>query len=216
MQSNDIPMEVVQTNDGRLSAVPNAATDSNVAIYFVAFWFGIIAIMAIAAWCWLGYLRYTPPVAVPELQSKFEEHKAEFNLLVTMIKEDFTVFKEDKVNLSIYSDGSHLNFYGDGLFDDEIIGQERVAQHLALLKKVGLATSDVHASRDSHIRIEIFPNGGFSNFIAKGYLYTTVKPEHIVLGFEKSDIEKIGPGQVLHISLGDNWYISIERWQFGD
>jgi hypothetical protein len=150
----------------------------------------------VAAWCWLLMSMYTArlPVSVVELESRFEEHQAEFNLVASMAKED--------KGFSIYSDGS---------FDDEVISRERGAMYLAALSKAGLNGSRIHSKHEANIRIEISPKGGFRDGIARKYLYTNVEQQLVVVGFAESDVESIGPGQSLHLSLGNNWYVSIER-----
>lgn len=162
--------------------------------------FSIVAGL-VAGWCWLSMAIYAArlPVSVAELQSRFEEHQAEFELVVTMAKEDKGV--------SIYSDGS---------FDDRAISRERGAAYLDLLSRAGLSGSRLYSKHEQDIRIEISPEGGFRDGIAKTYLYTDVEPQDVVVSFEERFIEGIGPGQSLHLSLGHNWYVSIERPEFGD
>jgi hypothetical protein len=165
-----------------------------------------LAVGLAAGWYWVttsihdARVRARTPITVAELRTRFDEHSNDFDLIVTMLA-------EDEAFRAIYSDGS---------FDDEVIGQERGAEYLDLLERTGLAGSYVNSSHNAgNHRIEILPPKQFRDGLSKTYLYTEAEPKRIVADFDEADAEAIRLSDAVHVRLGHNWYVAIERPDYG-
>ena len=141
------------------------------------------------------------PVLIADLQTRFDDHEAEFLQIASMLEEDEQI-------PTIWSDGS---------YDTDAISRERATQYLSVMRKAGLNGSSMFSRRDEGgIRTVIAPRRGFRNGIGRTYLYTNTEPEPIVTGIEDSEAESFEPGKTVYLELGHNWYLSIERHEYID
>ena len=109
--------------------------------------------------------------------------------------------------------------YRDGSYDDKIIDHEEVAEYLASLSRAHLSNSVVFSSFDGDAhRIEIRPADAlrYRDGCVVGYVYSTIAPTRLVDSLADVDAVNLGRGEFVYATLGDNWYLFIERPNYSD
>lgn len=157
----------------------------------------------ICAWTWLCSSIYNArtPVSVDDLRSHFGQYSAEFNQLVLMLRQDAGLRTIDR----------------DGSYDDKIIDRQRGVEYRASQRRAHLANSLIFSTvdRDSH-SILILPERAFRDGVSMGYVYSTTRPTHVVDSLSDADADNLGRGESVYATLGDNWYLFVERPDYSD
>ncbi len=157
----------------------------------------------ICAWTWICTSIYTArkPVSVNDLRSNFGQHAAEFSQLMLMLRQDAGL-------RAIYHDGS---------YDDKIIDRQRSIEYRDSQRRAHLANSSIYSLVDkgSH-HILIRPERSFRDGVSMGYVYSTTRPTPVVDSLTDADADNLGRGQSVYTTLGDNWYLFVERPDYND
>ena len=157
----------------------------------------------IGAWAWLGTSIYKArsPVSIEEVRCRFEQHAAEFNQLVLMLRQDR---------------GLHA-IHRDGSYDRKIIDRQRAAEYRDLLRRAHLANSLVCSAvdGDDH-RVSILPDRASRDGVRMEYVYSTTRPPRVVESVTDADADSLGRGESVYATLGDNWCLFVERPDYSD
>ena len=140
-------------------------------------------------------------MSVDDLRSHFGQYAAEFNQLVLMLRQDV---------------GLHT-IHRDGSYDDKIIDRQRGVEYRISQRRAHLANSLIFSTvdGDSH-RILILPERAFRDGVSMGYVYSTTRPTHVVDSLSDADADNLGRGESVYATLGDNWYLFVERPDYSD
>jgi len=132
------------------------------------------------------------------LEQRFHSNKAEFDKLITMLKED-----RDIVTL-----GFNYVFYKDE--SSRELSEERLNEYRKLFKELNL-NSGIYRDNESSVRLIIFEKGWLTNS-EKSYLYSSIKPSEIVNSLDEIIKNDAGNHRAAYKKIQDNWYLYYESW----